>query len=251
MRVLLIQARGTADIERQEQECFLERCRLRPEQLVTANVVRDRLHEGLLDGVHAVMIGGAGEFSATQDYPWMDDLLALCRLLRARGFPTFGSCWGHQILARAYGGTVIHDHARAELGCHPVMLTEAGRRDPLFRTFPPAFRANMGHHDRVSVLPEGAVELAYSATQPNQAFRMEDLPIYGTQFHSELDARRERERLIRYRAYYLNEMPDEAAFQHVLDSLAETTEVDHLLHDFLTTFVARPENHPAGPQQPT
>ncbi|GIV61721.1 MAG: glutamine amidotransferase [Rhodothermaceae bacterium] len=240
LRVLLIQARGTRDIEEQEQACFLERCRLRPDQLVPVNVVRDRLHPGLLDGIDAVMIGGAGEFSATKDYPWMEDLLNLCRYLLAQGLPTFGSCWGHQILARAYGGTVIHDPERAEMGCGTVTLTEAGRRDPLFRNFPPSFRANMGHHDRVSVLPPGAIELARSDSQPNQAFRMAGQPIYGTQFHSELDAHRERERLIRYRDYYRNEMPDDVTFQRVLDSLAETTEVDHLLHDFLMTFAVGP-----------
>ena len=37
--------------------------------------------------------------------------------------------------------------------------------------------------------PDG-VELAISDTQPHQAFRMAGKPMYGTQFHSELDARR-------------------------------------------------------------
>ena len=40
----------------------------------------------------------------------------------------------------------------------------------------------MGHHDRVSVLPDGAVELARNDTAPYQAFRLDGLPIYGTQF---------------------------------------------------------------------
>lgn len=237
IRVLLIQARSSEEMERQEQECFLERCRLRPDQLRSANVVRDRIHAGLLDGTDALMIGGAGEFSATKEYPWMEDLLALCRTVTERDFPTFGSCWGHQIIARALGGTVIHDSDRAEMGCHYVELTDAGKRDTLFRDFPHAFRANMGHHDRVSELPDEAVELAFSASQPNEAFRIRGKAVYGTQFHSELDSRRERERLIIYREYYREEMPDDETFRRVLDSLAETTEVDHLLHDFLIKFV--------------
>ncbi|MEX1055727.1 MAG: type 1 glutamine amidotransferase, partial [Rhodothermales bacterium] len=122
------------------------------------------------------------------------------------------------------------------LGCHHVTLTPAGQSDPLFGTFPQRFLANMGHHDRVVELPSDAVELAFSDTQPFQAFRVEGRPMYGTQFHSELDARRERERLYRYRENY-PEIAGDAAFQTVLDNLAETSDVDHLLSDFLTKMV--------------
>lgn len=235
LRVLLLQARATSEMEMQEQTCFLERCRLSPDQLATANVIRDPLQPTLLDSVDALMIGGAGAYSAMNDYPWMPALLDLIREAAGRHVPTFGSCWGHQVIARAFGGTVVHDSARAELGCGSVRLTDAGQRDPLFERFPPQFKANMGHHDRVVDLPPNAVELAANE-QPNQAFRIDGVPIYGTQFHSELDAERERERLIAYRDFYREDMPDEAEFQAVLDDLAETTEVDHLLFDFLTTF---------------
>jgi GMP synthase (glutamine-hydrolysing) len=97
----------------------------------------------------------------------------------------------------------------------------------------------MGHHDRVVTLPPGATELAHN-DQPHQAFRLADAPVYGTQFHSELDARRERERILVYREYYRTALPDEETVQRVLDNLADTTEVDNLLYDFLMTFVARP-----------
>ncbi len=222
-------------MERQEQNCFLERCRLRPDQLKSVNVTRDPLSPALLDNVDAFMIGGAGEYSAQNDFPWTESLLDLIREARRRALPTFGSCWGHQVIARAFGGRVVRDSERAELGCGVVELTPAGREDPLFRRFPRRFKANMGHHDRVVELPEGAVELACNE-QPYQSFRMKDEPIYGTQFHSELDADRERERLIVYREYYREDLPDDDTFQKVLDSLAATTEVDHLLYDFLTTY---------------
>ncbi|RMH52262.1 MAG: type 1 glutamine amidotransferase [Bacteroidetes bacterium] len=242
VRVLLVQARDTADIEHQEQLCFLERCRLRPEQLAAVNVTRDRLHPGLLDGFDALMIGGAGEYSITEDYPFTEPLLDLIRAACDGALPTFGSCWGHQAIARAFGGTVIKDRDRAEFGSRWVELTPAGRTDPLFGDFPPRFLANMGHHDRVAVLPKDAVELAFNDSQPNQAFRLKHRPVYGTQFHSELDAHRERERLLRYRDLYRQELGSDDAFEAILASLAETTEVDHLLYDFLVKFVvqARP-----------
>lgn len=239
-RVLLVQARAGEGMERQELQCFVERCQLRPDQFVQLNVARGgRITPDALDGVDALMIGGAGEYSARLDYPWMADLLALVRTATDADLPTFGTCWGHQVIARALGGTVVFDPERAEFGCGEIELTDAAATDPLMRSFPPTFLANMGHSDRVTLLPDGAIELARNASQPNQAFRVAGKPVYGTQFHSELDAARERERLIAYREHYRTVLGGDEAFQEVLDSLADTTEVDHLMHDFLRIYVAR------------
>ena len=166
-----------------------------------------------------------------------ESLLDLCHAAYERELPVFGSCWGHQVLARAFGGTVIYDSERAEFGCGDIELTEAGREDVLLRDFPKRFKANLGHHDRVTVLPPGAVELAFNESQRNQAFRFGET-IYGTQFHSELDARRERERLEAYWHLYEKELGSDDAFQRVLDSLSDTTDADHLLYDFLVKLVA-------------
>lgn len=257
LRILLIQARNTADMERQEQRCFAEQTGLRPEQFIRVNVVREPLRRDMIDEVDAVMIGGAGEYSALDDPAWMPALLDVVAACRDRAIPTFGSCWGHQVIARACGGTVVHDPTMAELGCGTVEVTEEAADDPLFASFPSQFNANMGHHDRVRDLPPGAVELARNG-QPNQAFRLEGLPVYGTQFHSELDAQSERERLVAYRDYYREDMPDDDEFQAVLDALQETKEVDQLLRDFLRVYVVerservqstggpQPADNPAG-----
>lgn len=236
LRLLLIQARNTDEMEHQEQECFLERCQVRREQLRLLNVVHNPISDQVLDGVDAVLIGGAGEYSALDDPPWMSALLDLVRQAVDQRIPTFGSCWGHQIIARAFGGSLVYDPGRAELGCGTVKLTDAGRTDALFERFSDVFKVNMGHQDRVDELPPNAVELAYNDSQRNQAFRLREAPVYGTQFHSELDAARERERLIAYREYYSQAFPTEKDFQRVMKNLAETTEVDALLHDFLVTF---------------
>jgi len=141
------------------------------------------------------------------------------------------------MIARALGGVVRYDKELTEMGCHWIELNDAGADDMLFSSFPRRFKANMGHHDRVITLPDCATDLAFSETQPNQAFRIKDKPIYGTQFHSELDAAREEERLYAYREHY-TEIETEEAFQEIIEGLAETTEVDTLLHKFLVTYVA-------------
>lgn len=230
-------------MEAQERSCFLERARLSPEQLHTVNVARgDRPSPTLLDEVDALFVGGAGKYSAVETHPWTAPLHRLVQEAADRELPTMGSCWGHQVIARALGGRVVHDPDHAELGCGWVELTEAGTKDPLFCRFPPRFRANMGHHDRVVELPPNTIELAEN-DQPYQAYRLEGLPLYGTQFHSELDAERERERIHVYREYYRTALPDEETVQRVLNNLSETTAVDDLLYDFLTTYVVRP--HPS------
>ncbi len=237
LQALLIQARSSEDILQQEQQCFIERCQILPNQLHSINISAEPLRDNILDAYDVLFIGGAGEFSATEDYAWTPAILDLIREADARSFPTFGSCWGHQMIARALGGTVVYDKELTEMGCHWVELNEAGEQDALFSHFPKQFKTNMGHHDRVTVLPKEAVNLASSATQPNQAFRIGDKPIYGTQFHSELDASREKDRLYAYRDHY-TEVETEEAFQAIIDGLAETTEVDELLHKFLLTYVA-------------
>lgn len=241
LNVLLVQARRARTMVEQEQQCFAERCRLPRECFRVLNVVRgDTPSVAHLQGIDAVLIGGAGAYSAADDYAWTDPLLDLVRRIVDRKIPLFGSCWGHQVIARALGGRVEYDPEHAELGCRWVERTAAGRTDVLFHRFPQRFRANMGHHDRVVDLPARAVELARNDI-PYQAFKLRDRPVYGTQFHSELDAERERERILVYREYYRDALPDEETVRRVLDDLADTTEVDHLLYDFLMTFVARPD----------
>ena len=238
IRIRLLQARTEANILEQELHCFADRCKVAPGQIYSTNLIDGTpINKSLLDDMHTCMIGGAGEFSALDDYDWMQPTLDLINVMVQDGFPLFGSCWGHQLIARAEGGKVIHDVAKAELGCREITLTDAGKQDELMGKFPVTFFANMGHHDRVITLPDSAVELAFSESQPNQAFRLRGLPIYGTQFHSELDAASERERLITYRRFYLNALPSEDAFQQVMDELRETTEVDMLLSMFLDHFV--------------
>ena len=242
VRLLLIQIRERPAVVAEEQASVLDRTGLRPDQMAVASALRDDLSPALLDAADAVVIGGAGAYSVTETYPWTPRLVDLCHACADRGTPLFGSCWGHQFIGRAFGGEVVHDPTRAEMGTHTVELTEAGRADPLFSALPSPFGTQMGHQDRVSVLPERAVELARNGRAPHQAFRLDGVPIYGTQFHSELDADTERQRLVTYRAHY-PEMADDATFRAVVDGVRETPAADGLLRRFLALFAV--EDGPA------
>ncbi|WP_412063046.1 type 1 glutamine amidotransferase [Rubrivirga sp. IMCC45206] len=235
VRVRLVQIRTRPGVLAEERASFQKRTGLAADRFLASSALDEPITTDWLDGVDAVMIGGAGAYSVTETYDWTPALIDLCHACADRQLPLFGSCWGHQFVARAFGGEVVHDPTRAELGTHTVSLTDAGRRDPLFSTLPTTFGTQMGHHDRVARLPDGAVELAANGTAPYQAFRLGDAPIYGTQFHSELDAETERQRLVAYRAHY-PEMADDGEFDAVVDALYETPEADDLLRRFLLLY---------------
>lgn len=235
VRVRLIQVRERPAVIAEEQASFRERAGLRADQLAVTDALTEALSPALLDGVDAVMIGGAGAYSVVDTFGWTPGLVDVCRACADRGVPLFGSCWGHQFVARAFGGEVVHDPSRAELGTHDVALTAAGGADPLFSTLPARFPTQMGHHDRVSALPPGAVELASNDRAPHQAFRLADAPVYGTQFHSELDEATERARLVTYRPYY-PEMADDDVFAAVLGTLRPSPAADDLLRRFLLLY---------------
>ena len=235
-RVRLIQIRERADVLAEERVSFATRCGLAAEQIEPANALHEPLDASTLDGMDALFIGGAGAYSVTRTYAWTEALVAVCHAAADRQVPTFGACWGHQFVARAFGGTVVHDASRAEMGTHTVVLTDAGRADALLAETPDAFDAQMGHHDRVSILPPGGVELARNPMAPNQAFRLGDAPIYGAQFHPELDVDASRARLVAYRDHY-PESGDDAAFAAMLATLRPTPHADVLLRRFLDLYV--------------
>ena len=82
-----------------------------------------------------------------------------------------------------------------------ILVVDRRRQDPVFGALPSPFAAAMGHQDRVVDLPSGVTRLAESDRVDNQAFRINDKPIYCTQFHPELQRDDLVDRLIAYPQY--------------------------------------------------
>jgi len=116
--------------------------------------------------------------------PWMVKTEAWLREVVAAGTPTFGICFGHQILAQALGGEVQRNPRGREIG---TLAIEHGDVDPIFEGVPRSFEANVTHVDSVVRLPEGAVALARSSLEDHHAIRFSEA-CYGVQFHPEIDA---------------------------------------------------------------
>ena len=242
IRILLLQIRDEPEVERQEQECFIHFSGLAPEQFSFRNLVElPDLATRDLHGFDAVVIGGAGAHTVTETYPFTGPLAKAVERLVDDRRPLFGSCWGHQFIAKTIGGTVVTDLARKELGTYDIELTLAGEADPWLTGLPRRFAVQLGHHDRVVELPPGAVELAASSLCPNQAFRLRDAPVYGAQFHVELD----RERMLHRAAVYHEEyLADQGALESLELALGPSPESATLLRRFCARVIAGGETLP-------
>ncbi|HYK93855.1 MAG TPA: GMP synthase subunit A [Thermoplasmata archaeon] len=97
--------------------------------------------------------------------------------------PVLGICVGHQFLGRHFGGTV--QRGDPEFG--RVDLTVESTAHPLFTGLPAQFRVWASHNDQVVRLPPGWVGLARSPTCPFEAMAHPDRPIFGVQFHPEVE----------------------------------------------------------------
>lgn len=136
-----------------------------------------------IDDVAAAIVTGSPAY-VTDFAPWNDITAGFLRALHERQKPILGVCYGHQLLAWAFGGEVgFHPNGR-EIGTVDVELTREAEVDVLFEGMPKQFRAQASHMQSVLSLPEEAVLLAKNSFEANHAFRLGS-STWGVQFHPE------------------------------------------------------------------
>lgn len=176
-RITVLQPEGFVPLDRFDA-WLREGVRLTVIELETKDVPN---LETIGDGL--VVLGG--RMSAHSELKWVGPVKDLIADAADINIPVLGICLGHQLVAEALGGEVVVDHpdgpeeGAVRLEWLPgaetdVVLGEAARSGA---------PVPMSHHDVVTRLPEGAVELARSATYANAAFRLGS--VVGVQFHPE------------------------------------------------------------------
>ena len=98
-------------------------------------------------------------------------------------FPILGICAGHQFMALHLGGDA-KPAKTPEFGKAQLVVDE---EDDLFRGLPRQLEVWESHNDEVSAVPEGFVNLAHSEYCTCQAMRARDRPLFGVQFHPEVE----------------------------------------------------------------
>ena len=95
--------------------------------------------------------------------------------------PVLGVCFGHQMMAHAFGSEVVKD------GRHvlEMVVTTVLAEDPLFDGLPRSMMLLESRHEIVKSLPKGFRLLARSATSEIATMRHDTRPLYGVQFHPE------------------------------------------------------------------
>ena len=130
----------------------------------------------------AFIITGS-KYSVYDNFDWITDLKNFINSIVSKNKPILGICFGHQILAECLGGKVEKNKLGWELGSYKISLTENGSVHPLFKDVGEGDIVYESHQDVVSVIPENAVELAYTK-KANQSFACND-NVFGVQFHPE------------------------------------------------------------------
>lgn len=108
------------------------------------------------------------------------------RMMRARlagyGNPILGICFGHQLLAKLFGGRLVHGSER-QYGPAPIRCDPAAH---LFLGLPVEQTVWMSHGDHVVELPPGFRATAAAEACALAAYEADVRPIFGVQFHPEV-----------------------------------------------------------------
>lgn len=97
--------------------------------------------------------------------------------------PVLGICVGHHYLARHFGGRVEKAGA-PEFGRVQVTIDD---RHQILDGLDSPFTAWASHNDQVTQLPKGWRRLAHSPDCPAQVIVHPSRPVYGIQFHPEVE----------------------------------------------------------------
>jgi GMP synthase (glutamine-hydrolysing) len=97
--------------------------------------------------------------------------------------PILGICAGHQFMATHLGGKAGPSKV-PEFG---KMMVTVDDEDDLFKGLPTEFVAWESHNDEVTEMPTDFVALAHSDSCQIQAMKHKTKPLYGLQFHPEVE----------------------------------------------------------------
>ncbi|MGF1748491.1 type 1 glutamine amidotransferase [Vibrio cionasavignyae] len=130
-------------------------------EFVNFNVLERELPS--LDEYHGFIVSGS-VYNAYDDLPWIHDLMDWIRACEARRKPLVGICFGHQVIARALGGTVEKSPKGWGLGSYEVFVTAQKKWMNLSMD---TIRLLVSHQDQVTIVPKGVRVIASNEFCPN------------------------------------------------------------------------------------
>jgi GMP synthase (glutamine-hydrolysing) len=138
-------------------------------------------------GVKGIVLSGS-PFSVNDANAPTIDLASV-----ADEYPVLAVCYGAQYAAKYYGG-IVEKSDKREYG---RALLRANQDDALLSDVPSQSHVWMSHSDTIKKLPEGFTILGTTDSIPVAAFKADDKPFYGLQFHPEVYHSTEGKRIIK------------------------------------------------------
>ncbi|HCR96603.1 MULTISPECIES: glutamine amidotransferase [Halomonas] len=182
-----------------------------------------------LNALAGILITGSHSMVSHQE-PWSERLKPWLQEALQADIPMLGVCYGHQLMAAAFGGVSDFHPKGRELGTHSVTLTDAGLQDPLFSQLPAHFMAHLTHAQSVLGLPSNTQVLACNSHDAHQALRYGPRQ-WSVQFHPEFTVPVMRAYIAHQREVLLEQQQDAEA---IAAQVVETQEATSLLKRFIT-----------------
>jgi len=142
-------------------------------RLVSNTITSEEIRK---EGAKAIVIGGG---------PYLEESGNSASIINElkEEMSILGICLGHQMIGKLFGAEVkeapIGEYAEAEI----IVDNE----DEILSGLAPSFKAWVSHKDEVRTLPKNFIKLAHSSTCEIEAMRHEKLPLFGVQFHPEVE----------------------------------------------------------------
>ena len=148
----------------------------------------ERLPQGMAIGDFDGVVITGSPLSVYKPVPAVTRQIDLAREVFSSGVPSYGSCWGLQLMTAALGGVVRESPQGGEIGiARNITLNDGGHAHPLFAGKSRAFDALCWHRDEVETLPQGATALASNGVSDIQAVEIVGAgsSFLGVQYHPE------------------------------------------------------------------
>lgn len=234
LKILLLQIRTDETTLKEELNEFSVFSGLKKSQFTTINAFKNRhFQPSVIQGFDALFVGGSSDASVLDPvtYDFIPSCQQLLRHCYEKNIPTLASCFGFQLATQEFGGTVILDKKKMEMGLYQLQLTPHAKQDPLLYDCPNLFWTVSGHKERALSLPPSALLLGFTPLCPNHIFTFPNKPFYAFQFHPEVSKNDLVNRIKRYKNRYLS---NESALESIIKSaIHETTESNLLIRKFI------------------